>query len=68
MRYGFEESAQGVMDAMFEYAHLAENSLATSLGELLAAVSEVLKRNNHMERLLAAGEELPEVPKRLKSY
>lgn len=44
-RYGFEESAKGVRDAMFAYADIAENNL-------------VMKRNNHMERLLAAGEDI----------
>jgi len=44
-RYGFEESMKGVCDAMFAYADLAENNL-------------VVKRNNHMERLLAAEEDI----------
>ncbi|CAK8997895.1 unnamed protein product [Durusdinium trenchii] len=44
-RYGFEESAKGVRDAMVEYADIAENNLVT-------------KRHNHMERLLAGGEDI----------
>ncbi|CAJ1341654.1 unnamed protein product, partial [Effrenium voratum] len=44
-RYGFEESAQGVKEAMFEYARMSGNNL-------------VIKRNNHMERLIAAGEDI----------
>ena len=31
-RYGFEESAKGVRDAMFAYADIAENNLARGPG------------------------------------
>eukprot|EP00913_Durusdinium_trenchii_P003021 g2793.t1 len=34
-RYGFEESAKGVRDAMVEYADIAENNLVKSSGDFL---------------------------------
>ncbi|CAK8997942.1 Uncharacterized protein SCF082_LOCUS5423 [Durusdinium trenchii] len=60
-RYGFEESAKGVRDAMVEYADIAENNLVKSSGDFLQITGvighpEVTKRHNHMERLLAGGE------------